>query len=468
MTLELQEPSTAPGRLEAEVDDVDPAALDALHRRIDALRAAYVGVTPPPLREDEKTALALRAARVGYWVLDLATGATEYSARARAQFGYEGDEPLAAGLVDLVHPADLEAFTSALEQKLHGLWPIDLECRLMTRHGSYRWYRLSADTRNSPEGTAEHLVGSLEDISVRKSLQEALALSNARLRQEIRDREHAEAELRHAQKLEAVGQLAAGVAHEINTPMQFIGDSLVFLRESFSDLTPLLRLYKELTAAAASTPALAALVDEIAEVESEIDLEFLLGEFGPAMDRTEEGVSRVTTIVRAMKRFARISDGEKQPADLNDAIASTLVVARNEYKYVADVETNLGELPPVLCQISDINQVLLNLIVNAAHAIQDVARPDGQRGKIYVRTDVTANGVFAEIGDTGCGVPREIVERIWDPFFTTKEVGRGTGQGLAIARSIIVDRHGGELSYRPRPGGGSVFTLTLPHSARAA
>jgi signal transduction histidine kinase len=171
----------------------------------------------------------------------------------------------------------------------------------------------------------------------------------------------------------------------------------------------------------------------------------------------------VATIVRAMKEFAHPDTRQKSAADLNRAIKSTLTVARNELKYVADVETDLGDLPPVVCNISDLNQVFLNLLVNAAHAIREVVREGTDaKGKIRVRTRREGNTVLIAISDTGCGIPENIRGRIFDPFFTTKEVGRGTGQGLSIARSVVVEKHGGSLTFETEPGKGTTFFVRLP------
>jgi signal transduction histidine kinase len=172
-------------------------------------------------------------------------------------------------------------------------------------------------------------------------------------------------------------------------------------------------------------------------------------------------VARVTNLVRAMKEFAYPDAPEHVPADLNRAIETTIAVARNEYKYAAALTTHLGELPSVLCNVGELNQVFLNLIVNAAHAVQDAGK-DAMSGRIDIET--RANGEMAEISvaDNGCGIPAANLAKIFDPFYTTKEVGRGTGQGLAIARSIVVDRHGGELDVQSSPGVGTTFIVRLP------
>ncbi|MEA2151445.1 MAG: two-component system, NtrC family, sensor kinase, partial [Solirubrobacteraceae bacterium] len=241
------------------------------------------------------------------------------------------------------------------------------------------------------------------------------------------ERERMEAELRVAHRLEAVGHLAAGVAHEINTPMQFVGDSVRFVSGAYDDLRELGSDYKAICADAAvghdDAPAIRA---RIQAAEDRADLEYLDERVPAAFERTLEGVARVATIVAAMKTFSRPNQLEHTHADINDALRSTLVVAQSEYKYVADVETEFGEIPPVMCNVNELNQVFLNLIVNAAHAIGETVGP-GDRGAIRVTTAHEDDTALITISDSGPGIPDEIRERIFDPFFTTKDVGKGTG-----------------------------------------
>jgi signal transduction histidine kinase len=258
-----------------------------------------------------------------------------------------------------------------------------------------------------------------------------------------------------------VGQLAAGIAHEINTPIQFIGDSAHFVNDACTELIGLLALYR-----AACSKTDGSLPQELQEAEEHADLAYLQEQVPRACARTLEGVDRVATIVRALKEFAHPNQKEQAPADLNRALLSTLTVARNEYKYVAEVETDLGEIPAVVCNVGDLNQVFLNLIVNAAHAIHDVVRGTEGRGLIRVTSRQEGEQVVVAISDSGSGIPEHIRERIFEPFFTTKEVGRGTGQGLAIARSIVVDRHGGSLTFDSEPGRGTTFYIRLPIAGR--
>jgi len=267
-----------------------------------------------------------------------------------------------------------------------------------------------------------------------------------------------EVELRLAHKLEAVGQLASGIAHELNTPIQFVADSLKFLQDAFEDLGALVEGYRGVITGAGDAAAL----ERTRQIEATADLEYLRGELPRAFERTFEGTRRVTTIVRAMKEFAHPGQGDKSGHDINQALRSTLVVSRNEYKYVADVETELGELPLVACHIGDLNQVFLNLIINAAHAIGDVVEGTDRKGRILIRTSVDDGHAVIAISDTGGGIPPEIRDRIFDPFFTTKAIGKGTGQGLAIARSIVVDKHHGTLTFDSEVGRGTTFVVRVP------
>ena len=275
-----------------------------------------------------------------------------------------------------------------------------------------------------------------------------------------------EMDLHQAQKLESIGRLAAGVAHEINTPIQFVSDSVHFVRDAVADLTGLIDRYQALCRQVATgQPALEAALDASAAEEA-ADLVYLLEHVPKALTRSLDGLDRVATIVRSMKEFAHPDQKEMTLVDLNRAVTSTLVIARNEYKYVADVETSLGDIPLVRCHGGDVNQAMLNIIVNAAHAIADVVAGSDRRGTITVSTRQEGDMAVVAIADTGGGIPQAIQDRIFDPFFTTKEVGRGTGQGLAIARTVIVDKHRGDLSFECEPGVGTTFLLRLPIEPR--
>jgi len=289
---------------------------------------------------------------------------------------------------------------------------------------------------------------------------------------DVTDQRRLENELAQAQKLESVGRLAAGVAHEINTPVQFVSDSVSFVREAMDDLSEIVDKYRELRNATQNSDnkgaEIAAAAKAAEEAEDDADLDYILENAPVALDRARDGLGRVAAIVRSMKEFAHPDRKEMAQADLNQAIQSTLVIASNEYKYVAEVETALGDVPLVNCYAGEINQVVLNLIVNAAHAIGDVVKDTPGKGRIRVATRVLDDQVEISIADTGKGIPVEVRARIFDPFFTTKEVGKGTGQGLAIARSVIVDKHGGTLHFETELGKGTTFYIRLPIAGPAS
>jgi PAS domain S-box-containing protein len=305
------------------------------------------------------------------------------------------------------------------------------------------------------------------DITARLAQERAQRELQEQLMMEMQKREHMAIELRLAQKLESVGRLAAGIAHEINTPVQYIGDSVAFLRSATADLARLRAEYQRAIARLVRGDPQAAVLAETTAAETAIDVEFLTSEIPKAFERTLQGVERVAAIVRAMKEFAHPDSAQHAYADLNDAILTTLTVAHNEYKYYGRIETRFGEVPLVSCNVGELNQVFLNLIVNAAHALADSGK-DVSQGVITVSTALEGDEVAISIADNGCGIPPENQEKIFDLFFTTKAVGRGTGQGLAIARAIIVEKHGGRIDLQSSVGRGSTFTLHLPVKGRAS
>ncbi len=300
-----------------------------------------------------------------------------------------------------------------------------------------------------------HVIGIMRDISERKRVEQEKQLMEVQLRQ--------------AQKLESIGQLAAGISHEINTPTQFVGDNTQFFKEAVGDLESLIDTYQTLIQGAESGAELAPMIQAVKDKEEEIDLEFLREELPRAVDQSIEGVERIAKIVSAMKEFSHPGVVDMVETDINRALKTTLEVSRNEWKYVAEITLDLADdLPKVLCVPDQINQVFLNLIVNAAHAISDTLQEGGARmGMITVSTQKRDDSVEIRISDTGTGVPDDIKGRIFDPFFTTKVVGKGTGQGLCIAFTTVAERHGGNLRVEDNPEGGAVFIVNLPLNRQA-
>ena len=281
--------------------------------------------------------------------------------------------------------------------------------------------------------------------------------------QDITQRRMLEARLRQAQKMESIGQLAAGIAHEINTPTQYIGDNTRFLEDVFGDLQWLLTASNELMRAVHEGRVVKSAIDNVAAAVEGADVEYLLQEIPKAISQSLEGVQRVAKIVRSMKEFSHPGGEEQQAVDLNRAIESTLTVSRNEWKYVADTLTDFDpQLPLVPCLPGDLNQVILNLVVNAAHAVGDKVGASGQKGTIAVTTRRDGDWAEIRVRDTGTGIPEGIRAKVYDPFFTTKPVGRGTGQGLAIAHAIITEKHHGTIDFETDPGCGTTFIIRLP------
>ena len=281
---------------------------------------------------------------------------------------------------------------------------------------------------------------------------------------DISKRKLMESQLLQAQKMESIGQLAAGIAHEINTPTQFVGDNLNFLKDAFGDLLQLLEKFDELVTLVKSENLFPEALREIERVSEEIDLAFIREEILKAVCQSMEGIERVSHIVRAMKEFSHPGVKEKEWVDLNKAIKTTITVTKNAWKYVAELKTRLDPtLDPVLCSPDEINQVILNLIVNSAQAIEEaVGKNPEKKGRIVIETHDMGKWAEIRVRDTGPGIPEKIQNRIFDPFFTTKEVGKGTGQGLAIAYDFVVHKHRGELTFETREGEGTVFIVKLP------
>ncbi|MEV1286330.1 PAS domain S-box protein [Micromonospora sp. NPDC049679] len=272
-----------------------------------------------------------------------------------------------------------------------------------------------------------------------------------------RKRQQRELEARHDQKLESLGRLSAGIAHEINTPIQFVGDNTRFLATAYQEMLELLLVYRECMDLSAGEIAWDERIGRVTKAEQKADIDYLASEVPVAVEQSLEGIERVASLVRAMKSFSYKDSNDRSYVDLNEAIRTTLTVARNEVKYVADVTLDLGELPEVPCTLGDLNQVFLNLLVNAADAMQD----KDERGEIRISTRVEGPMVAISIADNGCGIPEHLNHLIFEPFFTTKEVGKGTGQGLALARTVL-EKHGGTIEVNSRTGEGSEFVLRLP------
>lgn len=407
------------------------------------------------LREnEERWKFAIDGSGDAVWDWNLVSDAMHRSAHFLKMLGRSSDGGFEtfASMQALVHPED----AALVNGKYAGLIAGDqdlcaFEHRLRHRDGSWRWILARCTvTRRDAQQRALRILGVHTDIT-------ALKQAESQLRAKEAENEALEAERRLSQKLQSVGQLAAGIAHEINTPVQFVGDSITFIDEAWQELEPLMTGFR----ASRNRPDVPDEADgKDADFQGDPDVDFLIDNFPVAVSRARDGLARVSGIVRAMKEFSHPDQGDFSRADVNRAVQNAIVVARNEYKYVGIVETDYGTLPSVKCRISGISQVLLNLIVNAGHALADQGRTPAS-GRITINTRRDNEWIVISVADNGCGIPDQIRDRIFDPFFTSKEVGRGTGQGLAIARAIVVEQHGGRIVVKSTVGEGSTFEVWL-------
>jgi len=398
------------------------------------------------LKESAERHRALFAAAVdGILIADIETQRFIHANRAICEMlGYTEEELLGLTVSD-IHPEDsLEHVVGEFEAQVRGEKTLAADMPCLRKDGVVIYADINTATATIDGKRCN--VGFFRDITERKRM---------------------ERELGQDQKLRAVGQLAAGIAHEINTPTQYVGDNLRFLQDTFGDLESIMETCANLRQACQNGEVSAEMFAELDAAMEKADIEYLKEEVPKALEESLGGVERVTKIVLAMKEFSHPGSGEKSPSDINKAIESTVTVARNEWKYVADLEMELDpDMPSVPCMIGDFNQVVLNMIVNAAHAIGGVVG-DGSNGKGKITIGTRQEGNWAEIriSDTGGGIPKAVKSRIFEPFFTTKEVGKGTGQGLAIAHDVIVEKHGGSLTFETEEGKGTTFVIRLPLGA---
>ena len=363
--------------------------------------------------------------------------------------GYAVEEILTASpaWMDIVHAADHQRLLEAFDECKCTAKTHELEYRLVTKDGSVREIFDRAQPVFNTRGEVIGLDGLIVDVT---------------------ERNRAQRELDRTQMIQNIGRLSAGIAHEINTPIQFIGDNMRFLSDSFEQVIGLLRMYKQISESIAqddmSAESRQDAIEKAGAAEAKADLDFLTEEIPRAIEQSLDGIKRVLTIVSAMRDFSHIDERRMGPADLNKALKSTIVLLRNEIKYIADVKTDLDKnLPTIYCCADDMNQVFLNLLINAAHSIAAAAESDDSgRGLITVSSRQQGKDVLISISDTGTGIGPQIQDKVFDPFFTTNQTGKGTGQGLTLARSIVVDKHGGSLEFETEIGVGTTFTIRLP------
>jgi len=396
------------------------------------------------VRSREQYRLIAETTRAIPFELDLAHGCFSYiGPQAVDILGFPENRWKEPGFLDTLLPREREASARRqLDESMPGTF--ETLCSVVTgddRVVELRW-TVSCEIRND----TRFLRGLMIDVTEARRLVREMA---------------------QGQKLESVGRIAAGVAHEINTSVQFISDSVRFVRHALKDVPHALAAYRGLTAGVLSGRDVTGAARAAAETDEAADVDYFLKNAPEALDRALEGIGRVGSIVRSMTEFAHPDSRTMADVDINRAIKTTLNMARNEYKAVADVDTDFGEIPAVHCHAGDFNQVVLNLLLNAAHAIGDVVKDSGAKGRITVRTRAIGDYVEISISDTGDGIPESVRGRIFEPFVTTKEVGRGTGQGLALSRGLVVEKLKGSLHFETETGTGTTFFIRLPVSDAA-
>jgi PAS domain S-box-containing protein len=363
------------------------------------------------------------------------------SAACQRLLGYTPDELLDLGdPAGLLHPDDAAVLAPKRGVVLPAS-PGEITFRVRHRDGHWVWIEAMPSILRDAAGAVEEIQVYSRDVT---------------------DRRAREAQFQQESKLESLGRLSAGLAHEINSPIQFVGDNARFLAEAYQDLIRIVLFYRGLLDSA-DPMGWEERRQQMRVAEEGIEFDYLQTEIPSAVAQTLQGIERVSTIVRAMKTFSHPGHQEQVPADLNEALAATVTVTRHQVNSVADLQMDLAELPPVRCNIADLNQVFLNLIVNAADAIADTGEP----GVIGVTTSLDGDHAIIAISDTGGGIPDDVRSKIFDPFFTTKDVGRGSGQGLPLVRAVVHEGHAGRLTVDTTVGSGTTFTIRLPIDGKA-
>ncbi len=397
---------------------------------------------------EEKAQLVIDTANDAFVSINSNGQIIEWNNKAEEIFGWRRDEVLGKKISETIipvscreqHKAGLENFLETGKSKV-----LNTRVELNALHREGHEFPVEISISPLPVDGSYQFNAFIQDITERKSIQ---------------------TQLHHAQKMESIGHLAAGIAHEINTPMQFVGDNTMFLQNSFNQIFGTVKAHDRLLMECKKGTVSEKMVEDVEASIQDNDIEYLFEEIPLAIQQSLEGVERVSHIVKAMKEFSHPGSEDRIPTDINKAIETTLTVARNEWKYLAKVVTDFDpDLPLVPCFVNDFNQIILNTVVNAAHAIGEVVKNSGDLGTITLSTRKDGDWAEVRIQDSGTGIPEDIKAKIFDPFFTTKEVGKGTGQGLAIVHAIVVKKHQGAVSLETEQGKGTTFIFRLPISS---
>ena len=392
----------------------------------------------------EKYRLFFEGIEQGYYETDLSGKMTFFNKFFCSMVGYSENELLGKNLLKIIDREDFKRVGDVFRSILNTEKPqIGLVFQINRKDGAKRKLGTSVCLFKDVKGNVSGFMGIARDISERKNIEE---------------------QIKQAQKLESIGQLAAGIAHEINTPIQYIGLNVQFIKDSFEDITHILNKYHTLLNYIKNNKDIAPLLADIESIVEEKELGYLMEEIPKAISQSTDGLSHVSEIVVAMKLFCHPGIEDKKEVDLNELIQNGIILSRNKWKYVAEIETDFDScLPLVPCRQGEIKQVILNLIINAAQAIEEVVEEGKKdRGKIKISTSCDGTWVEIRVSDTGKGIPMDARSKIFDPFFTTKDVGRGTGQGLAISYSVVVNNHGGTIGFETEIDKGTTMIIRIP------
>ena len=360
-------------------------------------------------------------------------------------------------------------------EELYAMAPLDIKPEFTEDSFRQKITPLKNNKKESISFSTLHRSKTGEDIPVEILLKYAVPPGNdprfvaivrdisERIRQR-KEKETIQAELLQKHKLESVGQLAAGLAHEINTPAQFIGSNIQFLSDAFADT---IQFVAGLQTASQKWPE--EMKRQMDEALEKLDWEYLEAEIPTAIVQSKDGVDRISSLLAAMKRFSHPGSTEMTTADLHEIIETALTVSRNEWKYVAEVITEFGaDVPQIPLLVDQMGQVILDMVVNASQAIQEKRTKSGveEMGVIKISTRVMDEEILLIFHDKGIGINTSDIKKVFDPFFTTKEIGKGTGQGMAICHDVITKKHHGTLKVSSKEGLGTTFTIKLPKGKR--
>ncbi len=424
---------------------------------------------------EERFYLAFEGSAMGLWDWNLATGEVYFNSRWKTMLGYEAEEVenSSASWEKLLHPEDFGSVTAAINAHLEGKEPTyEKEFRMLTKSGEWKWIFAQAKVmERGASGNPLRMTGTHIDISDRKQAEAALQFSEQRerekaqqLEQTLEDLKNAQSQLIQAEKMSTIGQMVAGVAHEINNPVSFIYGNIIPARQYARDLVKLIELYQQ------HYPAP---VPEIAQELAGVEVDFIAEDFPRMLGSMEQGANRIKQIVLSLRNFSRLDETERKVIDIHEGIESTLVILQHRLQSQVkpgeiQVIKNYGKLPKVECYPAQLNQVFMNLLLNAIDACEEsLAHCTDKVNQIRIVTEIgRENQVCVRIADSGPGIPPHVQSRMFDPFFTTKPVGSGTGLGLSISYQIVKDSHGGKLGCHSEVGRGTEFAIELPISQK--